>query len=66
MPFSLLKNIQPEMINEVFRNQCAKYSHILLPLYKHTGQEGDSLSISFFFKKKGWILLPSKCITLEK
>lgn len=30
------------MINEMFHNQSAKYSHTLLPLYKHTGQEHDS------------------------
>lgn len=36
------------MIKEMFHNQSAKYSHTLLPLYKHTGQGCDSLRVGSF------------------
>lgn len=42
------KYLETKMINEKFHNRSAKYSHTLLPLYKHTGQDRDSLRVFFF------------------
>lgn len=50
---STRKYLETKMINEMFPNRSAKYSHTLLPLYKHTGQECDSLRVLDLITQQG-------------